>query len=201
MAAIKALLDTLVLKGCIVTMDPLGCQTDVAEKIVDQGGDYVLAVKDNQKNLPQAVVEFFDTAEAFAFRNIDVKKRTTVEKNHGRIETRRAVFVGDVSWVDTPMRTDWNQRNRPASRHTVGIVRYGGVYQTAGVGKFVRPFTACRRRRDTRARPSSMVILPGERSSSGDGMSGMIVTGIRADDTPVACTPTPRSVSVRGTPS
>ena len=145
LAAIKALLDTLVLKGCIVTMDPLGCQTDVAEKIVDQGGDYVLAVKDNQKNLSQAVVEFFDTAEAFAFRNIDVKNRTTVEKNYGRIETRRAVFVGDVSWVDTPMRTDWNQRNRPASRHTVGIVRYGGVYQTAGVGKFVRPFTACLR--------------------------------------------------------
>ena len=65
LAAIKALLDTLVLKGCIVTMDALECQTEVAQKIVAQGGDYVLAVKDNQKNLSQAIVEFFDTAEAF----------------------------------------------------------------------------------------------------------------------------------------
>ena len=107
LAAIKVLLDTLVLKGCIVTMDALGCQTEIAEKIVAQGGDYVLAVKNNQKNLSQAIVEFFDTAEAFAFLNIDVEKRTMVEKNHGRIETRRAVFVRDVSWMDAPMRADW----------------------------------------------------------------------------------------------
>ena len=107
LAAIKVLLDTLVLKGCIVTMDALGCQTEIAEKIVAQGGDYVLAVKNNQKNLSQAIVEFFDTAEAFAFLNIDVEKRTMAEKNHGRIETRRAVFVRDVSWMDAPMRADW----------------------------------------------------------------------------------------------
>ena len=107
LAAIKSLLESLVLKGCIVTMDALGCQTDVAEKIIAQGGDYVLAVKDNQKNLSQAIVEFFDTAEAFDFRNIDVQKHTTVEKDHGRIETRRAVFVPDVSWLDQPMRQSW----------------------------------------------------------------------------------------------
>ena len=107
LAAIKALLDTLVLKGCIVTMDALGCQTEVAEKIVARGGDYVLAVKENQKNLSQAIVEFFETAEALSFRNIDLKTRTTTEKNHGRIETRRAVFVCDVSWMDAPMRKAW----------------------------------------------------------------------------------------------
>jgi predicted transposase YbfD/YdcC len=109
LAAIKALLDTLVLKGCIVTMDALGCQTDVVDKIVAQGGEYVLAVKDNQRNLSQAIVEFFDTAEAFDFRNIDVQKRTSVEKDHGRIETRRAVFVADVSWMDKPMREGWKK--------------------------------------------------------------------------------------------
>ncbi len=109
LAAIKALLDTLVLKGCIVTLDALGCQTDVAQKIVAQGGDYVLAVKDNQKNLSQAVVEFFDTAAAFDWRNIEVQKLTTIEKNHGRIETRRALFVPDVSWMDKPMREDWKK--------------------------------------------------------------------------------------------
>ncbi len=95
------------LKGCIVTLDALGCQTEIAEKIVAQGGDYVLAVKDNPKNLSEAVVEFFTTAEAFNFRHIDVQKRITDEKDHGRLETRRAVLVTDVSWMDQPMRAHW----------------------------------------------------------------------------------------------
>ncbi len=109
LAGIKALLDTLVLKGCIVTMDALGCQTDVAEKIVAQGGDYVLAVKNNQKNLSQAIVEFFDTAAALDFRHIDVQKRSLTEKDHGRLESRQAVFVADVSCMDKPMLDGWKK--------------------------------------------------------------------------------------------
>jgi len=109
LAATKALLETLVLKGCIVTMDALGCQTEIAEKIVAQGGDYVLAVKDNQKNLSQAIVEFFATAEAFDFRNIEVQKRVCTEKDHGRLETRRAALVTDVSWMDKAMRENWKR--------------------------------------------------------------------------------------------
>ncbi|MDP3638422.1 MAG: ISAs1 family transposase [Azonexus sp.] len=109
LAAIKALLESLVLKGCIVTIDALGCQTEIAKKIVDQGGDYMLAVKDNQKNLSQAVVEFFDTAEAFDYRNVVVQKSVSVEKNHGRIETRRVALVADVSWMDKPMREHWQK--------------------------------------------------------------------------------------------
>lgn len=107
LAAIKSLLDTLVLKGCLVTLDALGCQTDVAERIIAQGGDYVLAAKDNQKNLSEAIVEFFDDAQAFDFRNIAVQKSVWVEKDHGRIETRRATFVADVSWMDKPIRQNW----------------------------------------------------------------------------------------------
>lgn len=109
LAAIRALLDTLVLKGCIVTLDALGCQTDVAAKIVAQGGDYVLAVKDNQKTLSEAVTEFFTTAEAFDYRAIDVQKRVWVEKDHGRLETRRAALVTDVSWMDRPLREVWTK--------------------------------------------------------------------------------------------
>lgn len=109
LVAIKALLETLVLKGCIVTMDALGCQRDVAERIVKQGGDYVLAVKDNQKHLSEAIVEFFDTAKALDFRNIAVQTSDCCEKGHGRIETRRAVFVPDVSWMDKPMREGWKK--------------------------------------------------------------------------------------------
>lgn len=107
LAAIKSLLDTLALKGCIVTIDALGCQTDVADKIIAQGGDYVLAVKDNQKNLAEAIVEFFDDAKAFDFRNIAVQKGIWLEKDHGRIETRRATLVADVSWMDRSMRQNW----------------------------------------------------------------------------------------------
>ncbi|WP_273703588.1 ISAs1 family transposase, partial [Candidatus Accumulibacter vicinus] len=58
LAGMKGLLDVLILKGCIVTMDALGCQTELAEKIVARGGDYVLQVKDNQKNLAEAIREF-----------------------------------------------------------------------------------------------------------------------------------------------
>lgn len=109
LAAIKVLLDTLVLKGCIVTMDALGCQTEVAEKIVAQGGDYVLAVKDNQKHLSQAIVEFFATAEALNFRHVPVQKHVDIDKNHGRLETRRAALVTDVAWMDKPMREKWKK--------------------------------------------------------------------------------------------
>jgi predicted transposase YbfD/YdcC len=107
LAAIRALLDTLVLKGCIVTLDALGCQTDIAEKIVAQGGDYVLAVKDNQGNLSAAIGDFFATAEALNYRSIDVQKQAWTEKDHGRLETRRAAFVADVSWMDRAMLEDW----------------------------------------------------------------------------------------------
>jgi predicted transposase YbfD/YdcC len=107
LAAIRALLDALVLKGCIVTLDALGCQTDIAEKIVSQGGDYVLAVKDNQGNLSAAIGDFFATAESLNYRSIDVQKQVWTEKDHGRLETRRAAFVADVSWMDQAMREDW----------------------------------------------------------------------------------------------
>jgi predicted transposase YbfD/YdcC len=81
----------------------------IAAKIITQGGDYVLAVKENQKILSQVIVEFFDTAEIFDFRNIVVQKESSVEKNHGRIETRRVFFVPDVAWMDKPMREAWKK--------------------------------------------------------------------------------------------
>ena len=105
--AIRALLNTLVLQGCIVTIDALGCQTDVAATIVERGGDYVLAVKNNQKTLSEAITDFFDTAEAYAYRAIDAQTTASVEKDHGRIETRRAVLVTDVSWLPPSMRSAW----------------------------------------------------------------------------------------------
>lgn len=106
-AAIKALLDTLALKGCIVTLDAIGCQTEIAQKIVDAGGDYLLAVKDNQGKLADALREFFADADAGGFGALPVSRHETVEKDHGRIETRRAWWVSDLVWLDRPIRQHW----------------------------------------------------------------------------------------------
>ncbi|MGV0952648.1 MAG: ISAs1 family transposase, partial [Azonexus sp.] len=105
--AIKALLDTLYLRGCIVTIDAMGCQTEIAQKVVDQGGDYLLAVKDNQEKLANALREFFADGAANGFGKLPVSTFSTVEKDHGRIETRQALWVTNLSWLDKPIREHW----------------------------------------------------------------------------------------------
>lgn len=105
--AVRALLDTLVLDGCIVTLDALGCQTDIAATIVDKGGDYVLAVKANQKTLSEALAESFETGDTLGWGSADVQHQTTVEKDHGRIETRRAVLVLQIDWLPDAIRKEW----------------------------------------------------------------------------------------------
>lgn len=106
-AAIKALLDTLALKGCIVTIDAIGCQTGIAQKILDRGGDYLLAVKDNQETLANALREFFADGETGGFGDLPVSSHQTVEKDHGRIETRQALWITDLSWLDKQLRERW----------------------------------------------------------------------------------------------
>jgi predicted transposase YbfD/YdcC len=105
--AIKALLDTLALKGCIVTIDAIGCQTEIAQKILDRGGDYLLAVKDNQRDLADALQEFFADGKTGGFGSLPVSRYQSVEKDHGRIETRQALWVTDLSWLDKKLREHW----------------------------------------------------------------------------------------------
>ncbi len=105
--AIRALLDTLVLDGCIVTLDALGCQTDIADAIIEKGGDYVLAVKANQKTLSAALAESFETGDERGWGSVDVQHQTTVEKDHGRIETRRAVWVPRIDWLPEAILKAW----------------------------------------------------------------------------------------------
>ena len=107
--AIKALLDTLALKGCIVTIDAIGCQTEIAQKILDRGGDYLLAVKDNQKDLADALREFFAEGETWGFGSLPINRHQSLEKDHGRIETRQAMWVSDLSWLDKKLREHWPQ--------------------------------------------------------------------------------------------
>lgn len=87
--AIPKLLELLELKGCIVTIDAMGCQTKIAAQIVDQGGDYVLGLKGNQSTLHEEVKEFFATATVGGFAGVDYDYTEETDKDHGRLEVRR----------------------------------------------------------------------------------------------------------------
>jgi predicted transposase YbfD/YdcC len=87
--AIPQLLELLELKGCIVTLDAMGGQKEIAEKIIEKGADYVLAVKGNQGQLHEAIVDFFDTAQGADFQGVPFDYHEETESGHGRIEVRR----------------------------------------------------------------------------------------------------------------
>ena len=77
------------LHGCIVTIDALGCQRALAERIVEQGGEYVLGLKGNQGALHEAVEEYFTTTQAADFRNVPYSSTEKVGNEQGRWESRR----------------------------------------------------------------------------------------------------------------
>jgi predicted transposase YbfD/YdcC len=86
--AIPALLDLLDIHGAIVTIDAMGCQKAIAEKIVDQGGDYILTVKDNQPHLLEDIQQAFMDAAEIDFRGMEHDTYETRERGHGRDEYR-----------------------------------------------------------------------------------------------------------------
>lgn len=87
--AIPNLLQLIDIKGGIVTIDAMGCQKEIAKKIISKDADYVLAVKDNQKNLHNEIKDFFNIAKEHNFKNIDYDFYEETTKGHGRIETRK----------------------------------------------------------------------------------------------------------------
>jgi predicted transposase YbfD/YdcC len=95
--AIPQLLALLHLEGCIVTIDAMGCQTRIAAQIIAQGGDYLLALKGNQGTLEGEVEEAFIDADARDYAGVDSQVLETVERGHGRRETRRYRTLGDLS--------------------------------------------------------------------------------------------------------
>jgi predicted transposase YbfD/YdcC len=96
--AIPQLLKLLDLRGATVTIDALGCQTQIAQQIVEQQGDYVLGVKENQPTLSQEVRRVMDEVRS-APSPQPVDYHETIEKGHGRIETRRVWCTDRVSWL------------------------------------------------------------------------------------------------------
>jgi predicted transposase YbfD/YdcC len=94
--AVPKLLEMLSLKGCIVTVDALNCQRDIAQQIVDQGGDYALALKGNQGTLHADVQQFLDDPQ---LETATTTTHRTVDGDHGRIETRTALVSTDIAWL------------------------------------------------------------------------------------------------------
>jgi predicted transposase YbfD/YdcC len=106
--AIPALLEVLALSGCVVTIDAMGCQKEIAGTIIGREADYVLALKDNHPTLYELVRFQFQRAHETAFAGIAHTRHQTVEKDHGRIELRRCWASDDpavLAWLD-PAR-DW----------------------------------------------------------------------------------------------
>jgi len=94
-SAIPELLQVLEISGCIVTIDALGCQKEIAKAIIAQEADYVLALKENQGRLYEDVVKLFADLEGSDFKAYAYSQDQTVNKNHGRLETRTCQVIAE----------------------------------------------------------------------------------------------------------
>ena len=112
--AIPKLLSILALKGCIVTLDAMGCQRAIAKQIIDQEGDYVIGLKGNQGNLLEAVEDFFDEAQKQQFKGVSYDYTEEQDKDHGRLEVRRYWISDDL--YSLPERQKWQ------GLHSIGMV-------------------------------------------------------------------------------
>jgi predicted transposase YbfD/YdcC len=91
--AIPKLLELISVKGCTVTIDAMGCQHEIARKIIEQEADYILAVKENQKQLHQDIIDEFRFG-----KNIQVD--LSEDLDHGRIETRKCSVITDFKFIE-----------------------------------------------------------------------------------------------------
>jgi predicted transposase YbfD/YdcC len=93
--AIPQLLKALEISGCIITVDALGCQTEIAAEIINQEADYILALKDNQGQLHEDVKLLFADLEESAYQAYTYDYDKTVNKGHGRLEIRECWTISD----------------------------------------------------------------------------------------------------------
>lgn len=114
--AIPLLLDRLMLKGSIVTIDAMGCQVEIAEKIIERQADYCLALKENRPGLHAEVERYFADPEAPGLTT----SKATVEKDHGRLEIRRASVCSDIDWL-------FSDRRHPGELKFPGLAMIGMV--------------------------------------------------------------------------
>src|SRR5215831_16073035 len=97
--AIPALLDMLAIEGAVVTIDAMGCQRDIAQKIIDKKADYILDRKGNQGSLREDVELSAAEQKANGFKDTKITRHETIDADHGRIETRSYTVIHDVAWL------------------------------------------------------------------------------------------------------
>ena len=97
--AIPKLLDMLAIEGAVVTIDAMGCQRAIAQKIVDKKADYILALKGNQGALRRDVELFVAEQNAKDFKDTTISRAETIDGDHGRIETRAVTVIHDIEWL------------------------------------------------------------------------------------------------------
>jgi predicted transposase YbfD/YdcC len=122
--ALPALLRLLDVRGCIVTIDAMGCQREIAQQIQDQGGDYVLALKGNQPALYEDVKLFLDDAQERGFRGVAYHTEVTKDWGHGRQEKRSCWVTNEVAWL----------RERHGAATWAGLASIGVVESRRRVG-------------------------------------------------------------------
>jgi len=105
--AIPQLLELMDLKGAVVTIDAIGTQREIAGKIIEGGGDYVLPVKENQPALHQKVSALMEEAALGEIKDLDVGYFEQSNEGHGRIETRRTWVVNDTASLGKPLLDLW----------------------------------------------------------------------------------------------
>jgi predicted transposase YbfD/YdcC len=97
--AIPKLLDMLVVEGAIITIDAMGCQRAIAQKIIEKKADYVFGLKGNQGSLRDDVDLFIAEQKAKDFADTTISRAETIDADNGRIETRTTTVIHDVDWL------------------------------------------------------------------------------------------------------
>lgn len=151
--AIPELLNSLAIKGCIVTIDAMGCQKEIAKQIVGKQADYLLALKGNQGNLHNDVNSFFDIAKAESFKNIEYDYHEEFDAGHGR-ETRRAYAIDVQKYKNHfPTVKEWKKLTTVVM---VESVREGNDFKTNDTRFYI---SSCK--------PSAKVLLDASRKHWG----------------------------------
>lgn len=107
--AIPQLLQVLAIEGCIVTIDAMGTQRDIAATIIDQGADYILALKGNQGSLFEDVQWLFEQSQATHFQDVGHDVAQTIDKGHGRIEIRRCWALAEAELDYLVQKPQWQK--------------------------------------------------------------------------------------------
>jgi predicted transposase YbfD/YdcC len=123
--ALPELLRQLAIKNCVVTIDAMGCQREIAEQIVAQEADYVLALKANQPDLLEEVMDCFTQAQADAYQQVCHTMTETINKGHGRLELRHHTVLTEPTYLA------WLQ----AEQHWPGLQALGCVEAERRIGE------------------------------------------------------------------